>query len=158
MPEYYFFWKHRLSQWHFVQFQVKGTTYICPEQYMMEQKALLFQDTETASKIMKTNNPAEHQKLGRQIKNFDQTLWDANKERIVYEGNVARFTQSEECRKLLLETGDKILVEASPRDCIWGIGLSKDDPRALDENSWRGQNLLGKILTRVRDEIKSGII
>lgn len=136
-----------------VNFICDGMTYNCAEQYMMHKKALLFNDAETAKRVMETTNPYMHQQLGRKIKGFNQALWDANKERIVYEGNVARFNQSQECRDLLLSTGDKILVESSPVDRIWGIGLSKEDPRALDENQWRGQNLLGKILTRVRNEL-----
>ena len=155
MTEYYFFWKHRLSQWHMVNFQLNGITYCCCEQAMMHQKALLFKDYDSTVRIMAVWNPAEHQRLGRHIKNFDQKIWDANKERIVYEVSKARYTQSAACRELLLSTGDALLVESSPYDCVWGIGLGKDDPKALDEKQWRGQNLLGKILTQVREEIKA---
>jgi ribA/ribD-fused uncharacterized protein len=155
MAGYFFFWKHRLSQWHMVDFVVDGVKYCNCEQYMMQQKALLFGDTETAEKIMATTNPKSHQQFGRQVKNFDQDVWDAHKESIVYKGNLARFNQSAECRELLLSTGNKTLVEASPFDRVWGVGLGKDDPRINSEANWRGQNLLGKILTRVRDELKA---
>jgi ribA/ribD-fused uncharacterized protein len=155
MSGYFFFWKHRLSQWHMVNFVVDGTTYCNCEQYMMRQKALLFHDTETAEKIMATTNPKTHQQLGRQVKNFDQDVWNGQKEYIVYKANLARFTQSAECRELLLSTGNKTLVEASPYDRVWGIGLGKDDPLAQNESTWKGQNLLGKVLTQVRDELKN---
>jgi len=152
---YYFFWKHRLSQWHMVDFVISGIKYCCCEQYMMHKKALLFNDYVIATEIMKTNSPKLHQELGRKIKDFDQTLWDSNKERIVYDANIARFTQSEPCRELLFSTDQALLVEASPYDIVWGVGLGKDDPRILNESNWRGQNLLGKILTKIRDEIKN---
>ena len=150
---YYFFWKHRLSQWHMVDFVVEGTTYNCCEQYMMASKAILFGDTTSFFNIMDTKNPHEHQKLGRVVAHYNQEVWDANKYDIVLKGNRARFDQSKECQELLLSTAPKILVESSPYDKIWGIGLSQDDPRILDSTQWLGQNLLGKILTQVRDEL-----
>jgi len=152
--KYYFFWKHRLSQWHMVDFVVAGVTYCCPEQYMMAQKALLFNDTKSHDKIMATRSPKDHQSLGRTVANYNQAIWDANKYNIVLTGNRARFSQSKECRELLLTTGNKEVVEASPYDGVWGIKLGENDPRALNENTWRGENLLGKILTQVRDELK----
>ena len=148
---YYFFWKHRLSQWHMVDFVVDGMTFCCTEQYMMYKKALLFDDKLTALKILATRNPRDHQTLGRSVKNFDQKIWDANKRQIVLEGNFHRFSQSKPCRELLFSTGNKILVEASPYDKVWGIGLAEADPLALNESTWRGQNLLGKVLTDVRE-------
>jgi ribA/ribD-fused uncharacterized protein len=152
--KYYFFWKHRLSQWHIVDFVVSGEIYNCCEQYMMAQKALLFHDYETMAEILKEKNPANHQTLGRKIKNFNQTIWDYAKAKIVYKGNYERFEQSQECRELLFSTGNLKLVEASPYDCVWGVGLEKEDPLILDEKNWRGQNLLGNILTSVREELK----
>lgn len=136
-----------------VNFVVEDVTYVCCEQFMMASKAALFTDAKTFFKIMTTTNPAEHQKLGRQIRHFDQAVWDAEKYNIVLEANRARFTQSKECRDLLISTAPKILVEASPVDCIWGVGLKQTDPKILDPANWRGQNLLGKALTQVRDEI-----
>lgn len=156
--KYFFFWKHRLSQWHIVDFTVDSYTYNCCEQYMMQRKALLMNDFETAEVIMQEKNPANHQKLGRQIKNFNQEAWDRFKYNIVLDGNRARFSQSQKCRELLLATGDKEICESSPYDLIWGCGLSQDDPLILDKNNWRGQNLLGKVLTQVREEIKEDIL
>lgn len=156
--KYFFFWKHRLSQWHIVEFTVMGVTYNCCEQYMMTQKAILMKDSESAKVILEEKNPAMHQKLGRKIKNFDQKLWDKNKYTIVLTGNLARFTQSQKCRELLLATGDKEICESSPYDLVWGCGLSQEDPRILDKNNWRGENLLGMILTQVREVIKKDIL
>lgn len=136
-----------------IDFTINGLTYCCTEQYMMHQKALLFNDTETAAKILATRSPKDHQELGRKVKNFNQSFWDQHKEKIVYDGNYARFSQSKDCRDLLFSTAPKILVESSPYDRVWGVGLGQDDPRILDETKWRGQNLLGKILTKVRDEL-----
>lgn len=151
--KYYFFWKHRLSQWHMVNFEVNGITYCCAEQYMMHQKALMFKDSETAVKILTSNSPKEHQELGRTVKNFEHFLWDSFKRNIVYTGNYERFRQSKECRDLLFSTAPKLLVEASPYDRVWGVGLGQHDPRILDQSTWRGQNLLGDILTDVRDDL-----
>jgi len=156
--KYFFFWKHRLSQWHIVNFKVDSYTYNCCEQYMMQRKALLMGDFEAADEIMREKNPANHQALGRKIQGFNQDLWNASKYGIVRDGNLARFTQSAECRELLLATGDKEICESSPHDLVWGCGLSKEDPLILDKNNWRGQNLLGKVLTEVRETLKEEIL
>ena len=157
---YIFFWgnhsnkpyiiKACLSQWWECAFNINGVTYNTAEQYMMAQKALLFGDKETFNEIMTACTPNEFKALGRKVKNFSQDIWDANKESIVYEGNYAKFSQNNELRQYLLETGNLILVEASPYDTIWGIGMSQDDPNILDESKWRGLNLLGKTLMKVR--------
>lgn len=115
-------------------------------------------DIFAAEIILGEKDPAQHQKLGRQIQNFNQELWDANKYSIVLDGNRARFHQSQKCRELLLATGDKLLVEASPYDKVWGIGMGVNDPDILDQTKWKGENLLGKVLTQVREEIKEGIL
>lgn len=156
--KYFFFWKHRLSQWHIVDFTVNGVIFNCCEMYMMYNKALLMEDSVTADIILQEKNPANHQKLGRQIKNFNQALWNGNKYNIVLAGNLARFMQSAKCRELLLATGDKEICESSPYDLVWGCGLSKEDPLILDKSNWRGENLLGKVLTQVREVIKQDIL
>ncbi|KAJ8305789.1 hypothetical protein KUTeg_016334 [Tegillarca granosa] len=99
-------------------------------------------------------------KLGRKVRNFDQETWDSNCQKIVEEGNEAKFSQNEELKKILYATHPKILAEASPGDRIWGIGLRKDNPLAWDRKTWRGKNLLGYALTRVRDKLmkKDGLI
>ena len=156
--KYFFFWKHRLSQWHIVNFNVDNYIYNCCEQFMMHRKALLMGDTFAAEIILGEKNPAQHQTLGRQIQNFNQELWDSYKYNIVLQGNRARFHQSPQCRELLLATGDKLIVEASPYDKVWGIGKGASDPDIMDETKWNGQNLLGKVLTQVREEIKEELL
>jgi ribA/ribD-fused uncharacterized protein len=149
--KYYFFWKGPLSQWKVSYFDDSdGVHYCCAEQYMMYKKALLFNDTETAQAIMNTSVPKEHQELGRQVKNFKQGVWDQHARDIVYDGNMLKFTQNPKLLKLLLATEDKILVEASPIDCIWGIGLNEGDAIHTHESEWLGKNWLGDVLTRVK--------
>lgn len=146
-----FFWKHRLSQWHRAPFVIGGVTFNYAEQYMMYAKALLFQDHSTAARILAAESPQEHQALGREVRGFEETVWGLFREGIVYAGNLARFQQNPDQRELLFSTRGTTLVEASPHDQVWGIGLKADDPRALDRSQWLGLNLLGEALTRVRE-------
>lgn len=150
-----FFWRTAspFSQWHPTRFTVNGTNYSSAEQYMMHQKALLFGDQAIADKIMKANSPSVQKKLGRQVAGFDQAVWEEHCQRIVYEGNYAKFTQDEQLLKALLDTKGTTLVEASPDDRIWGVGLAEEDPRIRDRRTWRGSNWLGEILTRLREEL-----
>lgn len=137
-----------------VDFVVDGVKYNCAEQYMMARKTVLFGDNDTYNKIMNAEHPREQQALGRIVKGYDQQLWDESKYQIVYRGNYHKFKQNEEDRKWLFATGNTILCEASPIDCIWGCGLSANDPKIQDEKNWRGQNLLGKVLTEVREVLR----
>lgn len=123
--------------------------FTCVEQYMMFMKAKLFEDHETADEIMSITNPRTIKRLGRSVRNFNPKVWDDNKYSIVFEGCLAKFSQNEGLKKRLLAT-EGTIVEASPYDVIWGIGLREDDPHALDPSKWRGENLLGEILTDVR--------
>lgn len=141
------------SQWYRCRFEAGGHAFNCAEQYMMHGKALLFDDAEVAAKILKADHPRQHKALGRKVKRFDDKVWKRERETIVMAGNRAKFTQNPELLELLLETAGTTLVEASPYDRIWGIGLAATDPRAQDSAQWRGQNLLGKILTALRDEL-----
>ncbi|MEO8699158.1 MAG: NADAR family protein [Kofleriaceae bacterium] len=141
------------SQWYRCSFRVGDHTFNCAEQYMMHGKALLFDDANTAAEILAADHPREHKALGRKVKNFDDAIWKRSREAIVLAGNRAKFTQSAELRAVLLETRGTTLVEASPYDKIWGIGLAATDPRAQDPAQWKGQNLLGKVLTSLRDEL-----
>lgn len=145
------------SQWFpvdFVEYLDKKTkiTYRNAEQYMMAQKALLFGDTFYFKKIMETINPATIKHYGRKISGFDPKIWDDNKFNIVVQGNRLKFGQNPELMKRLLETGIKTIVEASPYDKVWGIGLTAEQAAKLPENAWPGENLLGKALMVVRDE------
>jgi ribA/ribD-fused uncharacterized protein len=153
-----FFWQQEspFSQWHPVEFVVKGQRFVCAEQYMMYGKAMLFGDQEVAGRILASASPKTHKALGRKVSGFDEKLWVRERERIVYEGNHAKFTQNAELLQKLLATAGTELVEASPTDRIWGVGLSEEDPRIQDPSQWRGQNLLGKVLTRLREDLLAG--
>ena len=148
-----FFWHGPFSQWYRQDFVVEGVTYNCAEQYMMAAKAKLFEDDETLDKIMASTSPKEQKQLGREVKNFDKDKWDAVARDLVEKGNYAKFTQNNDLKKMLLETIGTTLVEASPYDKIWGIGMDDKNPLALNRNTWKGLNWLGEVLTRVRDRI-----
>ena len=163
-PELYFFWGHTptsdgritkscLSQWWQSPFWKNDVEYCCMEQYMMAGKARLFGDSEILAEILSENRPDAIKKLGRRVRNFDSDVWKAHKYDIVVEGNLCKFSQNPGLREFLLSTGNSILVEASPFDCIWGIGLKESDPRAQDPLQWKGQNLLGFALTEVRSHL-----
>ncbi len=162
--KYIFFWGHRpsangtlekqcFSQWWECKFIADGIEYHTAEQYMMAQKALLFDDKKIFEKIMNASHPSEYKKLGRMIKNFDENIWNENKCDIVIKGNIEKFSQNEELKNFLKGTGKRILVEASPYDKIWGIGISASDERCYNPLKWNGENLLGFCLMEVRDII-----
>lgn len=152
--KYYFFWKHEFGQWTLRDIiDSDNIKYNCCEQYMMAQKARLFKDEKSYISILDETSPKKQQDLGRQILNFDQKIWDENKEEIVYKGNFLKFSQHEDLKNRLIMTYPKFLVEASPYDLIWGVGLSANDELILEEKNWKGQNLLGKILMMVRKNI-----
>lgn len=146
--------KSCLSQWYDCQFIVDGKKYTTAEQYMMAQKALLFEDKEIYDKIINSKTPKEFKELGRKIKNFSDDKWNPKKFDIVVKGNVEKFSQNEKLKQFLLNTKNKILVEASPKDKIWGIGMDENDKDILDESKWKGENLLGKALMKARDILK----
>jgi ribA/ribD-fused uncharacterized protein len=151
---YHFFYRSPLGQWNRRPFEDGERRYGCAEQYMMYHKAVLFGDEETAHRILEETEPRLHQALGRRVQGYAHETWCAFREDVVFAGNVLKFSQNEDLRALLMATGDKSLVEASPVDRVWGIGLGEDDPARADEKNWRSLNLLGKILTRVRDYLK----
>jgi len=142
------------SQWFDVDFEVDGVKYVNAEQYMMAGKAKLFGDNETLDLIMKADHPREHK---RQVKNFNSDQWDAVSRDVVYEGNYAKFSQNPELLDILNETKGTLLVEASPTDCLWGIGLAERDDRAQDKANWRGTNWLGEVLTKVRADLEKSV-
>jgi len=151
MIKYKFFWGGIFSNWYVSDFVVDGITYNCGEQYMMHQKALFFNDIETANEILKEIVPAFQKKLGRKVKNFDEKKWDKVKYKIVKNGLREKFTQNFYAKSQLLKFKDYQFVEASPEDRIWGIGyLSSNALENID--NW-GENLLGKILTELSQEI-----
>jgi hypothetical protein len=159
-PEYVLFWghtpkapgvgRHVLSQWWPARFTVDGDTYVSAEHYMMAEKARLFGDQQTRRAILAATKPGAAKALGRSVFGFDDSHWERHRFDIVVAGSVAKFGQNAELAAYLAETGDKVLVEASPVDRIWGIGLAADDPRAQNPQEWQGLNLLGFALMRAR--------
>jgi len=149
---YTFFWKAKIGQWTKSPFtDNEGIKYCCAEQYMFSKKALLFGDIESNFKIMDTNSPKEQQKLGRLVKDFNQKIWDLNKVGIVRNANIYKFSQNKDLYDVLISTKGTELVEASPYDKIWGIGMGVDEKGITDPLNWKGENLLGSILTELRD-------
>ena len=158
---YLYFWGHRpqrdgtigvgcLSQWWPAAFTIDSREYATAEHWMMWSKAVLFGDTEIADQILAVSHPGAAKALGREVRRFNQAIWEDRRFAIVVAGSVAKFGQHEALKRYLLGTGDLVLVEASPVDRIWGIGLAASDPRAADPAHWRGLNLLGKALMEAR--------
>lgn len=166
-PKYLFFWGHKqkgpsigtscLSQWFVAPFDVQGERFPTAEHWMMASKAALFDDHEMRGRIIASRSPAEAKKLGRHVRSFDADVWDSRSLDIVTEGNVHKFGQNEHLRAFLLATGRRVLVEASPRDRIWGIGMGQDDPHATHPEMWRGENKLGFALMLARKRLADGM-
>lgn len=153
-----FFYGGPLSQWYPSKFTILGDTYNCAEQYMMAQKAMLFGDNVAHNLIMSSTNPREQKMIGRTVKDFDVDVWNSKCRQIVYKGNLEKFRQNEDLYEHLISTGNKEIVEASPTDCIWGIGLGMNDPHKFDRTKWRGTNWLGEIIMDVRYTLTIGYI
>ena len=151
--KYVFFYGSCFSQWAMGGMEIDGNLFNCCEQYMMCKKAELFKDKESFNKIWSASDPAKQKALGRKVQNFDKDKWEAIARDVVYKANYAKFTQNENWKQQLLATGDKIIVEASPTDCIWGIGMSCDDPGIEDPANWRGTNWLGEAIMKVREQL-----
>ena len=163
--KFLFFWGHQpnkdgsisktcFSQWWLSSFEVDNVIYKTAEHWMMAKKAELFNDNEVLVKIIKANSPAEAKKLGRQVKNYDDKLWLANRYEIVKLGNYHKFSQNKDLKTFLINTKGRVLVEASPVDPIWGIGMATDHKDVSNPEKWKGLNLLGFALMEVRDELK----
>lgn len=165
IPKYIFFWGHTprpdgaigkssFSQWWPADFTVNGTVYPTAEHFMMAEKARLFGDADAAARILAAKKPAEVKRIGREVRGFDEEIWNDARFDIVVRGNTAKFGQHPELRDFLLNTGERIIVEASPVDRIWGIGLAGDDPDAGNPERWKGLNLLGFALMETRDILR----
>lgn len=142
-----------LSNWYPCRFTIDGIEHSSMEQFMMHQKAVLFHDTRSAEQIMKTDDPAEIKQLGRLVSGYDNLLWNGVRQIVVFEGLMAKFSQNDELKDKLVSTGSAILAECAVKDLVWGIGLSITDPDRYDISKWRGQNLLGFALMKVRDKL-----
>ncbi|MEU5694091.1 NADAR family protein [Actinosynnema sp. NPDC020468] len=161
---YLHFWGHRperdgavgrgcLSQWWPSPFTVDGVEFATAEHYMMWRKALLFEDRATADAVLAAPHPHAAKEWGRSVRGFEEPAWVAARFDVVVAGNRAKFAAHPDLREFLLGTGSRVLVEASPLDRVWGIGLAADDPRADDPAQWAGLNLLGFALAAVRDTL-----
>lgn len=146
--------KSCFSQWFDAPFTVDQVRYPTAEHFMMAGKARLFGDAEIVDRVLKARTPAEAKKLGRQVRGFDDVVWKGAAFELVVQGNLAKFSQNAAMGDFLLRTGDKVLVEASPVDNIWGIGLAATHEDAMDPRRWAGQNLLGFALMAVRDQLR----
>ncbi|MDX3586425.1 NADAR family protein [Streptomyces europaeiscabiei] len=166
--KYLHFWGHRprpdgrigascLSQWWPSPFTVDGVEYATAEHWMMASKARLFGDAEAERKAVAASSPAQAKKIGRLVRGFDDGVWQRERFAIVAEGSVHKFAAHADLRTFLLGTGNRVLVEASPLDRVWGIGLAADDERAMDPARWRGPNLLGFALMAARERLLSGV-
>lgn len=165
VPPLLHFWGHSaragavtqacLSQWFVAPFEVEGVTYPSAEHFMMAAKARLFGDEDALAAILAAATPAEAKALGRRVRGFDPAAWDAAGYPAVVTANVAKFGQNRELGAFLLGTGDAVLVEASPVDAVWGIGLAADVPDAAAPSRWRGRNLLGFALMAARDRLRA---
>ncbi|WP_226648682.1 NADAR family protein [Microbulbifer variabilis] len=161
--KYLFFWGHQekgkqvskscFSQWSDSKFEEEGHHFITAEHYMMYHKAKLFGDSNACKKVLASSNPGEAKSIGRQVVGFNQKIWEENRFDIVVNANLAKFSQNIELKEFLLNTENRVLVEASPVDKIWGIGLAQDSSKAQDPNTWKGLNLLGFALMEVRDKL-----
>lgn len=154
--EFVFFWRTNsyFSNWHPADFTVDGVEYWCVEQYMMAKKAELFKDFAIYRMIMNCNSQRDIKALGRKISGFNENIWVQHREKIVFDGNYAKFTQNPHLKSYIMKQKNKILVEASPYDKIWGIGLDSEDIQFVSNPyNWRGLNLLGFTLMDVRDRI-----
>ena len=143
-----------LSNWYHTCFYVDNILFSSMEQYMMYHKALTFNNVSLANKILSIHDVKYIKQLGREIKNYNETIWNGIRQLIVYKGALEKFTQVDFLKNKLLDTKDDILAECAVNDKIWGIGLSMDDPKRFDLNKWRGQNLLGFTLMKVRETLK----
>ncbi|MGW7255816.1 NADAR family protein [Streptomyces sp. NPDC054834] len=165
--KYLHFWGHRprpdgrvgascLSQWWPSPFVVDGVEYATAEHWMMAGKARLFEDAEAERRVLAAGHPSQAKKAGRLVRGFDESIWERERFRIVVEGSVHKFSAHDDLREFLLNTGDRVLVEASPVDRVWGIGLAADDEAAANPERWRGPNLLGFALMEARERLAHG--
>lgn len=161
--KYVFFWGHKkldvgisktcFSQWYDSPFSVEGKVFITAEHYMMYHKAMLFNDIKSAKQILLATNPGAAKSIGREVLGFNEEKWLSHRFEIVVKANVAKFQSNSELQMFLLNTNNRVLVEASPVDKVWGVGLSIDNEFIENPNHWKGDNLLGFALMEARKRI-----
>ena len=140
-----------LSNWYPSPFTVEKKNFSSMEQFMMYRKAICFGDEAVAKSILSTDDASQIKALGRQVKNYDEHIWNGIRQIVVYKGLLAKFSQNEDLKDRLKSTGEAILAECAVKDLIWGVGLSMKDPNRFDKTKWKGQNLLGYTLMMVRE-------
>ena len=148
--KYIFFWGGTFSQWCPSKFTIDGVEYNCTEQYMMAKKAMMFNDFDAYREIMLEKQPAIQKAIGKKVRGFDKDKWETYCRKIVYDGNLAKFTQNPKMKAELIASGNLEIVEASPSDIIWGIGMHETHPDILDKSKWLGTNWLGEAIMEVR--------
>ncbi|MCW1886648.1 NADAR family protein [Luteolibacter flavescens] len=164
--KYLFFWGHTppadgsvskscFSQWFPSPFTVDGICYPTAEHFMMAAKARLFGDREIEERVLKSSHPKQAKELGRKVRGFDEATWTRERYRLVVEGNLGKFSRNPPMKDFLLTTGERVLVEASPYDKIWGIGMSADHRDVENPVAWNGLNLLGFALMEVRSRLRA---
>jgi len=147
--------KDILSNFYHTSFEIDGVKYNCVEQYFQYQKAITFCAQDIAEKILKTTSPTLQKSLGcKSIPNFNGKIWNSMCINIMQKGLYAKFSQNLKLKQFLVDTGDKILVEAAPRDLFWGVGFGKTNEKIQDPKKWRGQNRLGFELMKTRKLIR----
>lgn len=147
------FYNGPFSQWHPLPMEIDGTTYNSAEQYMMAKKALVFKDKDAYRRIMDARWPSEQKAIGRTLRGYSDAVWHSVARDVVLRANLKKFRRGSPLCQYLLGTLGQIIVEASPTDTVWGIGLAEDDPAALDPTKWRGSNWLGEVLMEVRTRL-----
>jgi ribA/ribD-fused uncharacterized protein len=152
--KYVFFWGSEFSNWYPVIFNYKNLRFANSEQAFMYEKALFFGDNESAEMILKSKSPSTAKSLGRRIKNYNDAKWAEVRYEFMVDVVLAKFEQNPSLKEALLSTGNRTIVEASPEDRIWGIGMHWTDEGVLDEKNWKGLNLLGKALMDVREKLR----
>lgn len=155
--EYIFFWGDIFSNFHPAQFEIDGIHFESSEQAYMFFKAVYFDDMDTAMKILEAKTPGKCKRLGRKVIGFDDKQWRMVSMDYMEIACFAKFAQNADLYDGLAETTDKILVEASPRDCYWGIGIGADDSSRFDEDKWQGENKLGIVLMDIRKQLCQGV-
>ena len=151
---YALFWSEWPSQWTHSPFTLGGKRYNCAEQHMMAEKARLFKDDAALKKIMSTSDPSDQKRWGREVRGFDANKWSSVCFDVVLRGSLEKYRQNPELCEKLLATGNLTMVEASPKDKIWGIGMDKNHKDATKPGRWLGKNLLGKALDQARAIIR----
>lgn len=147
--------KDMLSNFYKENFEYKGHTFERSEQAFMWQKAIYFGDYDIANEILKTTHkhPKHAKALGRKVKNFNDDAWNKVRYSIMKDVVTHKVNQSKAIQNFIKQHKDKIFVEASPFDAIWGIKMSENDPNIEDPTKWKGQNLLGEVYNELKKEI-----